>query len=119
MAQEARSLIYRNGNTELALRLKSLQRQIEIATAELAQAQPVYLNDLGLPPSDLRRALANEDALLARVQALTDDAQTALGEVLAGKETASRWTEIEAQLAAVRHGLSARSRLLQTDGGQP
>ncbi len=113
--REACSWIYRGGNTELALRLKYLQRQIETLTDELMGAQPVYLSIPDLPRAELKSALAQEGKILDYAQMLDDEAQTALAETLAGQENAPRWAEIEAKLAALRHQFAMRSRLPQPE----
>ncbi len=114
-AQESRSRVYGEGNIELALRLKRLQRQIEIVADDIEGVRPAYLSIQDLPEADLKRALAQDGQVLIYAQSLNDDGQTALAETFAGREAVPRWAEIEAKLPILRHQCVMRSRLSQPE----
>ncbi len=109
--RDARSHAHKNDNITLALRLKGLERRIETLEDDLANVQAAYLSGAKLSVSELQRALANDDALLARAQAIADAAQQALNGVLANHSVESHWVELETALASFRHQFTSRSRV--------
>jgi len=110
-AREARSKVFAKGNTALAIQLKELERKIEDMKEEMARVQPAYLNLPDLTFADVQHALANDDIVLARAQALADVAQETYAQTLTPGGDAAQWQGIESQLATFKHQYSARARV--------
>jgi hypothetical protein len=111
--REARSKVFAKGNTALALQLKELERKIEDVKEEIARLSPSYLTLPDLTFANVQRALADDDKVLARAQALADVAQETFTQTLTHGGDAAQWRGIETQLAAFKHQYSARARVPQ------
>ena len=115
-ARDDCSRVYRAGDTELALRLQSLQRQIECIMTDVANTLVMgFRSNHALP--DWPLTWQELESLLLHAQNLAGVAQTALRYLPAGQSTSDVWTSIEIRLVEFQSRWIKHKSLFAISGG--
>jgi hypothetical protein len=117
LLQETRSTIYQQGNTDLALKIKDLERKVEAVKGEIlnpAFGPPAYLGDAHFSTSDWQSMLDDEENLLLMSAFLAEMAYHFQQQALKKQgDLAAALLDLEERLNAFKHAFSARGRALR------
>jgi len=117
LLQEARSTVYRQGNTDLALKIKDLERKIEAAQEEVlnpSTSSPPYLHEGRFSASQWQKLLDDEENLLVLSAVLAETVYRFQQQALRKQgDLAASLLDLEESLNAFKHAFSARSQALR------
>ena len=116
-----RSRVFSQGNEDLALELRALEKEFSHAREEIMNPRrgvPPYVTDLKISRKMWDDLLDYDEGLLVRSGALGEDVQALVQESAQGQISSDKLNQLRASLDALKHHFANRSQALKTSDEQ-